>query len=90
MHNNLIDAKSEESYTAFELDYIKYAISTIAKDDKEFKTITINISELYRKIYDAPLTGKTRRDVLEKITALNNKSISFEPKGEENKVVITN
>lgn len=89
MHNNLIDAKSEEAYTAFELDFIKYAISTIAKDDKEFKTIVINISELYEEVYGSPLTGKTRREVLEKLTSLDKKSISFAPKDEKDKIVIT-
>jgi len=86
-HNKLIDAQSDFAYTPFELDFINYAISTISTDDEEFKTIRVNISQLYKSIYGQPLRGKRRTGIFNKIKGLAEKNIIFESKDELNKQI---
>ena len=88
--NNLVDAMSEEHYSAFELDFINYGIRTIGLRDEDFDTIVVNISELYEEAHGTKLTGKPRRKIFEKIKNLNKKNIVFQSKFEEDTTVVTN
>ena len=87
--NKLIDAQSDFAYTPFELDFINYAIATISMYDEEFKTIRVNISQLYKDIHGQPLRGKKRSDIFNKMKDLAQKNIIFDSKEDPNKKIVT-